>query len=255
MRYAGLFAGWLLLASGVTPAWAADFAAELQWQRRVEIASPLSGVVTEVAVEAGEWVKKGQVLVRLEQRALRSQLSAKRVERKRLQLLFEEAQRELERSEELYDRTLLSDHDLQLARIEHAASESAMKALLAEITALEVQLGYANLTAPFDGIVLARYIEVGESVNSSLQPQPLLVVAQTGVMMAVTEVDAQTLQGLSLGQVLNVRLQGRRLSATVASLGWEPIAEGGDGYRLAVQVNLDEGELLPAGTPVTVIVP
>ena len=82
-----------------------------------KITSPISGVIEEVFVEVGQSIKKDQILLRFDSRLIDSNLTAAKAKLQAEKLNLEEAKKENERAEELYERTVLSDHDLQKAKI------------------------------------------------------------------------------------------------------------------------------------------
>ncbi|MGM0594784.1 MAG: biotin/lipoyl-binding protein, partial [Pseudomonadota bacterium] len=98
-----------LLCALLSPAAMAAWNGVTDWAQRTELSTATSGVVQSVSVRPGERVAKGERLMSLEQSALRSEVSRTRAAVKHTQLLHEEAARELERTEELYARTLLAD--------------------------------------------------------------------------------------------------------------------------------------------------
>ena len=107
-----LVTGVLLLPALTT---AAQWEAQLQWVRTVSLSTPVSGVIATVSVDRGDRVSADQVLLQLEDSRQQAELAATEARLKQAENNREEAQRELERTQELYDRTLLSDHDLQVS--------------------------------------------------------------------------------------------------------------------------------------------
>jgi len=100
----------------------ADDSAVLQWQRTVSMSTPVSGVVVKVEAQVGARVDKGQVLLKLDDRARIARVNALQAKLKSAKNNRDESIREMERTQELYDRTLISEHELQLARIQRDES-------------------------------------------------------------------------------------------------------------------------------------
>ena len=141
---------WPLLALFfVAPAPALELEAELGWERRLELSTPVSGPVASVRVAPGERVEAGDLLLELDQRLYQARLDQARAGLEQARQNREEGRRDLERAEELYDRTVLSDHDLTLARISAAEAEAAHEeasAALTEITRRSITTGGASGT-------------------------------------------------------------------------------------------------------------
>lgn len=235
------------------PLWAAEHAATLQWLQRVELGTPVSGVVNEVAVRPGQRVKQGALLLRLDPRAQQAAVRRAEAEAAGLKVRLDEAERELARTQELYDRTLLAEHDLQVAQIEFSTSQALYQGAQAELVQARLALEYTTLRAPFDAVVLARQAEVGQTVVSELQSTPLIVVAAAGRMLAVSELEPAVLARLEPGGAATVRVAGQEYQGRIHSIGFEPAA-GTSRYRVAVEFET-AGRLLRAGSEARVSLP
>ena len=213
-----------MLAAGPLPALELD--AELAWGRRLELSLPLSGPVSEVAVAPGQRVAEGETLLALDQRLYRARLEQARAGLEQARQDRAEAQRELDRAEELYDRTVLSDHDLTKARIAAAAAEAARRRAAAALTEAELELEYSRLQAPFDGVVLAVLAAPGQALVNRLRAQPLVVLADDRRLRALGAVGAEQAVSLSPGQGAEVELAGEWLAGELILVGREPLEQG-----------------------------
>lgn len=222
---------------------AEDVPAVLDWARRVELTTPVSGVVGEVRVEPGQWVKKGAVLVRLSPRSFQAHVSNREAAVSRERELRGEAEREFERAQELYDRTLLSDHDLQMARIGLVTAEARLQTAEAALTLARLDLEWSQVTAPFDGIVVERRIEPGQVIVTRFQGVPMVTLADAEPMIARARVAEATLDRLHTGDSVEVRYGGVSLLGEVRSIGLEPVQSTDEGplyeVRVAVPVKVD----------------
>ena len=245
----------LLLCCG--SAYAAGTSGTLEWARRVELSTPVSGVVSSVSVEPGDRVAKGAALVTLDQRGFRAELQRARAERTRLKQALAEARRERDRAQELYDRTLLSQHDLDLAKIGHTTAQASYEAAEAALTQAKLALEYSTVRAPFAGVVLSRPAQVGQTVVSRLRSVPLVVLAASGHVLARTAVEEAAVQRLSVGDRATVRLGEREFEGHIERLGLEPLEPRTEPLHYAVDVAFDypHVEQLRAGQTVTVVLP
>jgi len=236
------------------PLAAAQWQGVVDWSQRTELSTAISGVVSQVRVKPGERVKKGQLLLTLEQGALRARVAHYRAGAKHKTLLRAEAAKELARAEELYARTLLADHDLDLAKVAYAEADAAYQASLADVRQAEEALEQSQLKAPFDGVVIARQVQPAETVISRCQVQPLLTLAASGRMRVLFSVTAEELAGLELGRAATVDVAGVRHAATIEAIAFEPESVKGQ-LRYPVEVEFPAKALLRAGLPATVSVP
>ena len=234
-----LAAATLLTATLALPAAAFEVDGELQWSKRLTLSTPVTGVVTEAPVAPGQRVAKGTLLVRLDPRPFAARDARAAAGVASAEAALGEARREMERAEELYDRTVLSDHELQKARIGLAAAEAAFESARAERTLAAVALERSRLTAPFDAWVLERPAEVGETVVSRLEARPLVVLAEAGRMVARVAVGADRAAKLAPGMAAAVTVNGDRYEGRVRTVALEA-PEGSSLYPVEVEFASDQ---------------
>lgn len=246
----------LSLCAFAPPSLADEVPARLDWSQKITLSTPVSGVVAEVRVAPGERVKRGALLARLDERRLRAELEGARAEVKRLKLAFEEAERELERHRELYERTVISARDLQLAEIAYAMAEAEYTRARAEVTRLEVDLEHSRLRAPFDAVVVERHVQPGETVANSLTATPMLTLASSEAMLARAWVDEAQLRRLAVGAQVEVQVGGERLSGRIERLGLEAReVDGVPQFEIIVRLEPSSTMVLRAGQAATLSLP
>lgn len=240
----------LVLTSSL--AGAAEYPAVLTWLQRTQLSSLVSGNVAEVKAVTGTRVKAGTALVALDQRAVQAQLERDSAELERLQLQFEEAERELGRETEMYDRGMLSQHDMDLAKIAFSEARLNLQNARARHTLSTLDLEHSTIRAPFDAVVLAVPATIGMTVVAAEQPAPLVVVAASATMEATVVVPAEQMDRLSIGQAATVTIGGKRFAGKVGRIGLEPLAGiKGVQYQVGVTFAPDSAQLR-AGQSATV---
>lgn len=237
-----------------TPSWAADVASTLQWSQRVELSMPVSGVVRTVHANVGERVKKGQVLLTLDAAAYQAGVAESQAELARHKEEEQDAKRNLDRVQELYNRTVIATSELEQAQTRLVRAKAGTNAAQARLTHAQKTLGDATLRAPFDALMLARHAEPGQAVASQLQPQTLLVLARANEMIARAKVSLAQVEKLKVGDAVTVQVNQQSYSGKIKTLGLEPVGEKNDaGYLLDVLFTVKE--TLRAGTPAVVKLP
>jgi multidrug efflux system membrane fusion protein len=209
---------------------AAEVDATLHWVRTVPLSTTVSGVIEQVNVNKGDRVREGQVLLNLVGQTFAADVAAKKAGLKRAENNAEESERELERNQELYDRTLLSEHDLQLAKIQRDAGAAELQAARAALAKAERDYYYSVVRAPFDAWVLQRNAEPGQTVIVKFQASPLLVLAEAGRMLARAKVSGEAAGKLKLGQRATVSVAGKNYLGKIYFVAMEPVKSGVDEY-------------------------
>lgn len=243
----------LLLLSG--RGIAGELTGVVQWAQRVELGTPQSGIVVEVPVTVGELVQKGQLLVQLESRGLQARVRRAEAEFAKARMERAEGQRELERAKELYERTLLSNHDLEQAKIAFAAVNSRYQAANATQVEARLELEQSSVKAPFEGVVLHRNVEVGQTVVSALQSAPLITLAATHLMRVNAEATPSQLERLQVKQKVEVIASDKRFRGEITFIGLEPLAGSGEPHYPVYVEFATEGNMLRAGSGAKVITP
>ena len=249
----GTWLGALLLMGGT--AGASELAATLGWAQRAELGTLVSGVVSAVAVRPGQSVAAGEELLRLDDRGFRAQVAEAKAGVAQALVHYEEAERESRRADELYDRTVLSEHELQLAKIGFEEARAALQAARARSTQKELDLERSRILAPFDAVVLRVEVGPGQVVVSDLQSRPLVVVAERGRMVARALATVEQLAGLEAGKNLQVGVRGDWLDGRVSHMGLEPESGSGVDARYLLEVSVETtpgGRRLHAGEPAVI---
>jgi len=248
----------LTLIAFTPSASAAEVQGHLAWAQRVELSTPVSGKIDRVLVDVGDRVPAGEALLKLDERPFQARVARARAELASAEQVLAEARRELERAQELFDRQVMSTHELQLEEVALSRAEAAFERARSELQLAELDLEYATVRAPFDALVLARQAEPGQTVVTRLQTTPLLVLAHGDRVLARVAVSDAQLQRLQVGQEVTVRLDGGSLRGTIARLGLErqdQAQEGAALYGVDVALPAGEGRILRAGQAVTVVLP
>ena len=157
-----------LSLGGASPAWAAD---------KLELTTRVSGVVAEVRVKPGQRVKKGALLLRLDKTVLQARLDESVAEHAQALADEADARRELERAQELFNRTVSSTSELEAATLRHARAQASLNAASARRTIAQKNLNDAELRAPFDGVVSALPGGPGTVVTADCQPKTLVILS------------------------------------------------------------------------------
>ena len=234
--------------------WAADIQATLQWSHRVELSTPVSGVIQTVNVEVGEMVKMGQMLLSLDTTTYQARVAENQSEITRLVAEAAEAKRDLDRIQELYERTVTSTADLDQAKLRLVNDRSKLSEARARLRQNQKTLDDASIRAPFDAVVIIRQAEPGQSVAAGLQSQMLLTLARSGEMIARMHLTSPQIDNLKSGQTVTVRVAGIGYPGKIKTLGLEPsILKDESVYP--VDVVFPSKETLRAGAPALVILP
>ncbi|HTN48251.1 MAG TPA: efflux RND transporter periplasmic adaptor subunit [Burkholderiaceae bacterium] len=130
--------------------------------RQATIASQLSGTVVQILVDAGDHVKKGQVLARIDTRETDAQVAAGRAGVAQAEAQLAQARLNLDRTRSLVQKNFVSQAALDKAEADARAAQAAADAARAGQAQADTARSFAELRSPMDGIVTRRLMEPGE---------------------------------------------------------------------------------------------
>jgi HlyD family secretion protein len=173
------------------------------------------GRVTRVLVDAGSWVRAGQVLAVVD-RSVQVQQAAQlaaQVEAARANAAL--AQNNYERAIALQGRGFVSKAEIDSKKATRDAANAQVRVAQAQLAASRAELGRLNVTAPASGLILARNVEVGQIVSPG--SGPLFRLAANGEMEMQAQLSQQDLALIHVGMPATVTPVGsdRSFSGTV----------------------------------------
>jgi len=151
-----------------------------------EIGSKIPGKISRIMVKEGEYVRKGDPLLILEQ----GDLPAKKEE---AEAEFRQAVLDLDKYRSLYRDGVIPKRDLELV-------ETRYKKAKAIIDQIDAAIDDRVIRAPFSGMVVKRYKEVGETVGSLTSPDYIIKIADLSRMKVRAEVEESDIGKVALGQ-------------------------------------------------------
>jgi len=201
---------------------AEEYNAVLSWSKRVELSTPTSGVVQEVFAQQGRIVAKGEVLIQLDPRVFKADLKYAEAKVANSINQYQEAKRELERQTDMYDRQMLSEHDLQVAKNNLTAARSELRQAESSLEKSKVNLEYSAIRSPFNAVVINTSATKGQVVASVMVPPVLVVVAEAHRMLARFNLTVDKLNDVVENQGVKVSVAGKTYQGKVVAVSLEP---------------------------------
>jgi len=157
----------------LTQATSAGFDGKVEAVRQAQIAAQVPGAVVELNVHAGDQVRAGQVLLRIDARAAEQGTAASGAQVTAARAQLDVAARELARKRQLFEKHYISQAALDQTEAAYRAAKAQVDALAAQTVAAQTQTGWHVVKAPFDGVVAQVEVERGDM---AMPGKPLLTV-------------------------------------------------------------------------------
>ncbi len=230
---------------------------KIQPKRLVNISADTPGRVVDLAVNEGDRIRKGQFLLQIDPKSLRTRVESNSAslraaeqsldqlrqgaETSKVQL--QQAQQNLARQQDLWRQQLTTREALDKATNDVKAAESAVQEREKQLRPQESRIAQEHATlesarydlskvrieSPIDGIVTRRNIQEGETAITGTMNNPgtvLLTLADMSIIQAEVEVDETNIPHVQLGQHAKVSIDAlpdRSFAGHVAEIGNSPI--------------------------------
>jgi RND family efflux transporter MFP subunit len=182
--------------------------------QRATVSTKLTGSVTDVLVREGERVRHGQPLARIDARDLRATRARLRASLADAEAVQRDAVSQARRFRSLYADSAATRVQLEAAETALMRADAAVGAARAAAEELEATSAYADLRAPFSGVVTKRFVDPGAFVAPG---SPVATVEDASRLRISVTVTPEMAAGLT---------RGRHVSATIESVPVDAVVEG-----------------------------
>jgi len=177
------------------------------------VAAQVQGRILMTAVDAGDTVTKGQVLMRVDASEANQSVAAAAANVASAQAAAANARAEWERTQALFKQKFVSQAHVDQAKAALRAAEASLRAAQAGQGQALVARDFTTITAPFDGVVSVRHVDAGDMAQPG---RPLIEVYAPGVMRVVAQVPL-TVIGRANTAALRAQLEVPALDQMVAA--------------------------------------
>lgn len=165
------------------------------------IAPQVSGSITALKVKAGDHVRAGQLLARIDTRIANQQMMTNQAQVAAAKAQLTAARQEYERKKRLHDKQYISQAALERAESDYKSAQAQTNAQLAQTGVANVQTGLHTINAPYDGVIAEVMTELGDM---AMLGKPLLSIYNPQALRVVVNVPQSQVAGIKNGMVVKV---------------------------------------------------
>lgn len=186
--------------------------AEFRPYEEVELHAKVSGYLEKINVDIGDQVKAGQLLAELEVPELKDELNVALAAQKRAEADYRGAHVIYTRLQAVLKQhpTLVAQQELDAAEAKDSSTDAAIVAAKAEVNKYQTLLGYARITAPFDGVVTHRYADPGSLIQagtaSDTQSRPLVRLSNNYKLRLDFPISIANIPDIHVGDTVEVKV-------------------------------------------------
>lgn len=160
-----------------------QYAAVIRGRQDVEVRPQVSGTITQVRVEEGAKVKRGQILFIIDQVPYKAAVEVAKAAVATAEAAEETARQTLEGKQMLYADKVISDFELRTAQNEYKSAQAATMQAHAELVNARNNLSYTEVKSPVDGVAGMTDFRIGALVSATMT-EPLISVSDNSRMLA-----------------------------------------------------------------------
>ena len=226
---------------------------------QVEVGTQVSGDIAKINVDFNSKVKKGQVIAELDKSKLKATLTQAEIAFRSAETDYKYKESTYNRVKKLSESNSASAVELETAEYNMNSAKLSVERSQNEVNQARLNLSYATIKSPIDGVVLKRAVEVGQTVAASMSTPTLFVIAkdlsQMKVMAAVDEADiGQVKQGQRVTFTVDA-FQNDTFNGTVQEVRLNPTTTSNVvTYTVVITAENPEQKLLPGMTATCTIV-
>ena len=204
---------------------------ELQPEIEIKLSANNTTYITDISVKEGDFVKKGDFLMALDDRQQRAATEASRASVKATSVQLDQRKAQKSRQEELYKQGLISDQEMETTNSSYASALSSYNQAKARLIQDEDALQKLKLVAPQDGTITYLTGEVGDLAQGGMfNPQVLIKLSDLSKMEVLVNVNENDITDVSLNDYALVEVdayQDRKFKGVVKEVAYAASTSSG----------------------------
>ena len=206
--------------------------------RQSTVSAQIGGRVKEVLFDVGDSVKKGQLILRIDEREASQVLAGSQAQVMQAQASMQNARANYERAKQLFSQKFISQAGLDKAQADYQIALAQAAASSAGAGQAGIAHGYTSVVAPYGGVVAARLVEIGEMV---MPGKPLMTGFDPSEMRVLVSVPQYKLADIGARPEVSVEVPSLQRWIAAASVTVQPLADART-HSTQVRVNLPPNE-------------
>lgn len=234
-------------ASTATVSWRAldttyDSLAMTEAERQSTVSAQVSGRITAIYFRAGDSVRQGQVIMRIDQTTANQEVAGMSARVHEAEVQLDNASKQYQRLQELFTQKYVSQAQLDKGEADFKTAQAQLATLRAGLAQSHTQRGFAEVVAPYSGVMSALLVEVGEMAAPG---RPLATGYDPSSLRVTAQIPQTQVEAVRRGARAWIEIPGRSQWLSASSLTVLPAADPRT-HTTEVRVSLpDQSGLLP----------
>ncbi len=177
--------------------------------RQSTVSAQISGRIVELRFDVGDFVKKGETIVRIDERAAGQALAASEAQVREADAAARNARVNFERSRQLLAQKFISPAALDKAEADYKQAQARLATMLAGAGQASTERSFATIVAPYSGVVSARHVDLGEM---AVPGKPLMTGFDPSTLRAVANVPQAQIAAIQVSGKARIEVPSPGLS-------------------------------------------
>lgn len=219
---------------------------------QVDVGTQVTGKVVSLFADYNTRVKKGELIAEIDKTLLESEVESANATMESARDTYEYTKKNYERDKALHDKQLISDYEYETSKNAYRVAELSYEKSKADRVKAAENLGYAEIYAPIDGVVISREVEIGQTVVANMEVANIYTIADLDNMQVIGDVDEADIGQVKTGQRVTFTVDAYPediFTGKVTQVRLNPTEESNVvTYEVVVSADNSEGKLIPGLT-------
>lgn len=226
---------------------------EVVAKQTVHVSTRMMGYINKIYVKPGDRVSQGQLLVSISNEEILAKKSQVQAMINEAEAAAQNAQRDYDRFKTLRQQNSVSDKELENVSLQNTSMQSKLEMARQQMNEVNAMLTYANIRAPFSGVVTQKMADEGSMANPGM---PILTMEQNSELQVVASVPENYIRNVKVGDVTQITLKSMNetLDGKIVELSPSAYRAGGQ-YAMKIAIDTQENKNIRAGMYANVRIP
>ena len=217
---------------------------------KVNVGTEVSGRIERIYKDFNDYVKRGDLLAKLDTSTLEMTLEEMRINLRTAELSLNEHRIDLNRAKELFENNMIAQFELQRAQFNYDVSKENVERARFSVQRAETNIKNAFIHSPIDGVIISRAVDEGQTVAASLNAPTLFVIANNLEDMQIeAQIDEADIGRVEIGQRVRFTIDafpGMGFNGSVRQVRLNPIVEQNVvTYRVIISISNPDRLIMP----------
>ncbi len=219
----------------------------------VEVGTQISGTISKIYVDFNDRVEAGQLLAEMDLKLLDASLQSAKANLAVSQVQLNQTEDKYKRDKMLFEKGVISEQEFNTSKFAYEQSLSALKASKASLTSTLVNIDYAKICSPINGIIIEKTVDEGQTVAASFATPTMFIIAEDlSKMQILADVDESDIGYITDSMQVRFTVQtfpDNVFYGVVSQIRLQPIEINNVvNYKVVIDVDNDGGLLIPGMT-------